>query len=312
MQAVMKHRSVGTSGLRVSRLGLGTLTWGRDTDGDEAAAQLLAFAEAGGTLVDTSPAYGAGAAQRILAELLDDVVPRDELIISSSAGIDPTDRHRPRRLLAARLLRQLDATLRELGTDFLDMWQVAAWDPLTPVDEVAATLDYAVSSGKVRYVGVRGYLGWQLATAAGPVAQQHSPRRRPVLVARTRRRGRIVRSGGPSRRRVFAAVPLAGGVLTGKYRDGIPVDSRGADEAHSQDVQSYLTDSSIRVVDAVITAADGLGTSPLAVALAWARDRAGVASAVVGTRDLAQLTGYWQPKSGTSEAIAAALDDVSA
>ncbi len=168
MQAVMKHRSVGTSGLRVSRLGLGTLTWGRDTDGDEAAAQLLAFAEAGGTLVDTSPAYGAGAAQRILAELLDDVVPRDELIISSSAGIDPTPIGTDRVDCSRRgLLRQLDATLRELGTDFLDMWQVATWDPLTPVDEVAATLDYAVSSGKVRYVGVRGYLGWQLATAVG-------------------------------------------------------------------------------------------------------------------------------------------------
>jgi aryl-alcohol dehydrogenase-like predicted oxidoreductase len=300
----MKHRSVGTSGLRVSRLGLGTLTWGRDTDGDEAAAQLLAFAEAGGTLVDTSPAYGAGAAQRILAELLDDVVPRDELIISSSAGIDPTPIGTDRVDCSRRgLLRQLDATLRELGTDFLDMWQVATWDPLTPVDEVAATLDYAVSSGKVRYVGVRGYLGWQLATAVGAGGA--------TTLAATQAEYSLLARGVEEE--LFAAVPLAGGVLTGKYRDGIPVDSRGADDAHSQDVQSYLTDSSIRVVDAVVTAADGLGTSPLAVALAWARDRAGVASAVVGTRDLAQLTGVLATEElELPKAIAAALDDVSA
>jgi len=86
----MEHRAVGTSGLRVSRLGLGTLHWGRDTDGDEAAAQLSAFVDAGGTLVDTSPAYGDGKAQRILAELLDDVVPREYLILSASAGINPS------------------------------------------------------------------------------------------------------------------------------------------------------------------------------------------------------------------------------
>ncbi|MBQ7805687.1 aldo/keto reductase, partial [Rhodococcus sp. (in: high G+C Gram-positive bacteria)] len=204
--------------------------------------------------------------------------------------------------------------LRELGTDFLDMWQVATWDPLTPVDEVAATLDYAVSSGKVRYVGVRGYLGWQLATAvgAGGATTLAATQAEYSLLARGVEE-ELFAAAAHHGVGVFAAVPLAGGVLTGKYRDGIPVDSRGADEAHSQDVQSYLTDSSIRVVDAVVTAADGLGTSPLAVALAWARDRAGVASAVVGTRDLAQLTGVLATEElELPKAIAAALDDVSA
>ncbi|MGG7099937.1 aldo/keto reductase [Rhodococcus sp. 24CO] len=311
----MKHRSVGTSGLRVSRLGLGTLTWGRDTDGDEAAAQLLAFAEAGGTLVDSSPAYGDGAAQRLLSELLDDVVPRDELIVSSSAGINPNPIGTDRVDCSRRgLLRQLDATLRELGTDYLDMWQVATWDPLTPVDEVAATLDYAVSSGKVRYVGVRGYLGWQLATAVGACGTTSltATQAEYSLLARGVEE-ELFAAASHHGVGVFAAVPLAGGVLTGKYRGGIPVDSRGADDAHSHHVQSYLTDSSVRVVDAVVTAADGLGTSPLAVALAWARDRPGVASAVVGTRDLAQLTGVLVAEElELPAAIAAALDDVSA
>lgn len=294
----------------MSRLGLGTLTWGRDTDGDEAAAQISAFADAGGTLVDTSPAYGDGAAQRILAELLGDVVPRDELVVSSSAGIGGGRVDCSRR----GLLAQLDSTLRELGTDYLDVWQVATWDPSTPVDEVAATLDHAVSSGRVRYVGARGYLGWQLATAAAAA-------RDTTLVATQVEYSLLARGVEeelvPAALHhgigVFSAVPLAGGVLTGKYRNGVPVDSRGADEAHAEDVRSYLNDSATRVVDAVVTAADGLGTSPLSVALAWTRDRPGVSSAIVGARDIAQLTGVLVAEDlELPAAIAAALDDVSA
>ncbi|MEE2056084.1 aldo/keto reductase [Rhodococcus artemisiae] len=312
----MEHRTVGSSGLRVSRLGLGTLTWGRGTDGDEAAAQLSAFVDAGGTLVDTSPAYGDGVAQRILAELLDDVVPRDELVLSGSSGIDTT------KLGAGRvdcsrggLLTQLDHTLRELGTDHLDIWQVATWDPHTPIDEVVSALEFAVSSGRVRYVGVRGYLGWQLATAAART-------RRPAPLVCTQveysllARGveeELIPAAAHHGVGVFAAVPLAGGVLTGKYRSGTPADSRGADDVHTDEVQRYLTKSAIRVVDAVATAADGLGTSPLAVALAWVRDRPHVASALVGARDLAQLTGVLVAEElALPPAISAALDDVSA
>lgn len=306
----MEQRTVGASGLRVSRLGLGTLTWGRDTDGDEAAAQISAFADAGGTLVDTSPAYGDGAAQRVLAELLGDVVPREELVVSSSAGVAPGRVDCSRR----GLLAQLDSTLRELGTDYLDVWQVATWDPATPVDEVAATLDHAVSSGRVRYVGARGYLGWQLATAAAAARNTNlvATQVEYSLLARGVEE-ELVPAAAHHGIGMFSVVPLAGGVLTGKYRNGVPVDSRGADESHAEDVQSYLGDTATRVVDAVVTAADGLGTSPLAVALAWVRDRPGVSSAIVGARDLAQLTGVLVAEElELPPAIAAALDDVSA
>ncbi|MFD4367454.1 aldo/keto reductase [Rhodococcus sp. NPDC058521] len=306
----MELRTVGASGLRVSRLGLGTLTWGRDTDGDEAAAQISAFADAGGTLVDSSPAYGDGAAQRILAELLGDVVPREQLVVSSSAGIGGGRIDCSRR----GLLAQLDTTLRDLGTDYLDVWQVATWDPATPVDEIAATLDHAVASGRVRYVGARGYLGWQLATAAAAARDTTlvSTQVEYSLLARGVEE-ELVPAAVHHGIGVFAAVPLAGGVLTGKYRNGVPVDSRGADEAHADRVRGYLGDASTRVVDAVVTAADGLGTSPLAVALAWVRDRPGVASAVVGARDIAQLTGVLVAEElQLPPAISAALDDVSA
>lgn len=309
----MKQRSVGSSGLRVSRIGLGTLGWGSGTDGDDAAGQLSAFAEAGGTLVDTSPAYGEGRAQRVLAEVLDDVVPRRELVVSGSAGVTTSGGHYVVDCSRRALLDQLETTLRDLGTDYLDLWQIGAWDGNTPVDEIAATLDYAVTSGKVRYVGARGYLGWQLATAVGAAGAGKivATQAEYSLLARGIE-DELLPAAEHHGVGVLAAVPLAGGVLTGKYRKGTPADSRGADDAHAESIATYLTDTADNVVDAAVTAASGLKTSPLAVSLAWARDRPGVASAIVGARDLAQLTGILVAEDlELPSAIAAALDDVS-
>ncbi|WP_054813770.1 aldo/keto reductase [Nocardia arizonensis] len=317
----MEQRTVGRSGLRVSRIGLATHTWGSQTDPDDAAGQLVAFAEAGGTLVETSPAYSGGAAQRILADLLGDIVARDEFVLCVSAGVVtfPADEESgvpaPARAMvdASRrtLLRQLDRTLLELGTDHLDIWMVAAWDPRTPLDEIAATLDHAVRSGRVRYTGVRGYGAWQLASMAAIT---------PIVVAQTQysllARGAeedFVPAAAHHGVGIIATAPLAGGILTGKYRDGVPADSRGADEATAEEISHRLDERATRVVEALVTAADGLGTSPLAVALAWIRDRPGIASMVVGARDIGQLTGVIAAETlELPRAIAAALDDVSA
>lgn len=316
----MEQRTVGRSGLRVSRMGLATHTWGSHTDAEDAAGQLVAFVEAGGTLVDTSPAYAGGASQRILAELLGDLVSRDELVLSGCAGTAPwgfPDAGVPG---AARvtvdtsrraLLRQLDRTLLEFGTDHLDVWNVAVWDPRTPLEEVASTLEQAVRSGRVRYAGVRGFGAWQLASlaAVAPVTAAQTPY---SLLARDAETDVVpaARFHGVG---VIASAPLAGGILTGKYRDGVPADSRGADEATAAEIRSGLDERATRVVDALVTAADGLGTSPLAVALAWIRDRPGIASMIVGARDIGQLTGVLAAETlELPRAIAAALDDVSA
>ncbi|MGY4101213.1 aldo/keto reductase [Nocardia sp. R16R-3T] len=321
----MEQRTVGRSGLRVSRIGLATHTWGAHTDTDDAAVQLVAFAEAGGTLVDTSPAYAGGAAQRILAELLGDLVSRDDLVLSGCAGVapritpapvDPTvpepEPVRPSVDTSRRaLLRQLDRTLLELGTDYLDIWHVAAWDPATPLDEVAATLDFAVRSGRVRYAGARGFNAWQVASlaAVAPITVAQTPY---SLLTRDTETDFIpaTQHHGVG---LFATAPLAGGILTGKYRDGVPADSRGADEATAAEIRHRLDDHATRVVEALVTAADGLATSPLAVALAWIRDRPGIASMIVGARDIGQLTGVLAAETlELPRAIAAALDDVSA
>lgn len=164
----MEQRHLGRTGLRVSRIGLGTLTWGRSADGPdeaEAAAQLKAFWNAGGTLVDTADVYGGGEAEYLLGQLIGSVVPRRDLVIATKAGgvADPDRRFDGSR---GHLLSALDDSLARLDTDYVDLWQVHAFDPWTPLEETLQALDIAVSSGRARYAGVSNFSGWQLAKAA--------------------------------------------------------------------------------------------------------------------------------------------------
>jgi aryl-alcohol dehydrogenase-like predicted oxidoreductase len=314
----VKQRHLGRSGLIVSRLALGTMTWGRDTDEDDAAAQLIAFREAGGTLVDTADAYVDGESERVLGRLLADVVPRSEVLVAtkaySSMGPGPMGRGASR----GHLLSALDASLLRLGVDYVDLWQLHAWDWLTPWEETLAAVDTAVSSGRVRYAGVSNYGGWQLGTCAA--WQRAVPGRSPLianqveysLLQRDIER-EIVPAAGELGIGLLPWSPLGRGVLTGKYRNGPPADSRGAADRWQGFISPYLDDRSSSIVDAVLTAADGLGVSPVAVALAWVRDRPGVVAPIVGARTAAQLQASLAAESvELPEAIRAALDDVSA
>ena len=122
----MKERYVGRTGLKVSRLGLGTLTWGTDVDEDEASAQLMTFAEAGGTLLDTGSGYGRGASEEMVGALLRDVVGRDDLVIATKAGITTSRGQWREDTSRGAMLRTLDSSLRRLGLDYVDLWQVNA------------------------------------------------------------------------------------------------------------------------------------------------------------------------------------------
>ncbi|MEO6956177.1 MAG: aldo/keto reductase [Antricoccus sp.] len=289
----MEQRVVGRSGLVVSRLGLGTMTWGRDTDRDEASAQLLAFVEAGGNFLDTADVYVDGESEKVVGRLLRTVVRRDQMIVATKAvgrtGPGPMGRGASR----GHLLAALDGSLKRIGTDYIDLWQVHAWDPLVPLDETLAALDTAVTSGRVRYVGVSNYAGWQLTRAAITQQLTHAA---PIVSTQVEysllERG-IEREVVPAARHVGAGIiawsPLGRGVLTGKYRHGTPSDSRGASPHLGEFVGRYLDNRSARIVEAVATAADGLGVSPLAVALSWVRDQPGVSAVILGARTAGQL-----------------------
>ncbi|MBH1936649.1 aldo/keto reductase [Streptomyces sp. AV19] len=314
----MEPRHAGRTGLRVSRIGLGTLTWGRDTDEHEAAEQLKVFHEAGGTLVDTADVYADGGSEYLLGRLLDTAVPRRDLVISTKAGSVP-DPDRRADGSRGHLLAALDASLVRLGTDHVDLWQVHAFDPATPLEETLQAVDLAVTSGRARYAGVAGFSGWQLAKAA--TWQLAAPGAR-VRLATTQMEYSLLQRG--IEREVLPAAldlgvgvlpssPLGRGVLTGKYRRGTPPGSRGASERLSAFVAPYLEESARRVVDAVATAADGLAATTLQVALAWVRDRPGVTAPIVGARTTDQLRAALSVETLTlPDEICRALDDVSA
>jgi aryl-alcohol dehydrogenase-like predicted oxidoreductase len=303
----------------VSRLGLGTLTWGRDTDEHEARDQLKGFVEAGGTLLDTAAGYGDGASEELIGSLLGDVVARDDVVIATKAGV-----RRARGTVRARevdtsrgsLVRTLDESLRRLGTDHVDLWQVHTWSDETPWEETLGALDFAVSTGRAAYVGVSNFSGWQAAQVA--TWQRAVPGRAPIVAHQVRYslldRGverEVIPAAAELGVGIFPWSPLGGGVLTGKYRTGIPADSRGAGSGRPLPLEQRP--GAAGIVEAVATAADGLASSPVAVALSWLRDRPGVVAPVLGARTLGQLTAALVCETLDLPAeIRDALDDVSA
>ncbi|MEE1929199.1 aldo/keto reductase [Streptomyces sp. TRM 70351] len=322
----MEQRQLGRTGLRVSRIGLGTLTWaGPAHDGEPASAesraaeQLKTFWEAGGTLVDTADVYGDGGAEYLLGRLLHGLVARRDLVIATKAG-SVADPERPANGSRGHLLDALDASLERLGTDHVDLWQVHAFDPVTPLEETLHALELAVGSGRARYAGVAGFCGWQLAKAA--TWQLAAPGAR-VRLAGAQVEYSLLQRG--AEREVLPAArdlglgllpssPLGRGVLSGKYRGGArPAGSRGASERLAAFVEPYLGPAAASVVDAVATAADGLAVTPAQVALAWVRDRPGVAAPLVGARTAQQLAEALSAEALTlPDEINRALDDVSA
>ncbi len=294
------------------------MTWGRDTDEHEAAEQLRFFLDAGGNFIDTAAVYGDGDSERVLGGLLGVLVPRDEVIIATKAGISFKTGERKVDNSRRSLIADLEKSLARLGTDYVDLWQIHTWDPESPLEETLAVMDYAVNSGKARHVGVSNFLGWQLARSAtlqNPIfgkAPVVSTQNEYSLLNRKVER-EVIQACKELEIGFLAWSPLGRGVLTGKYRGGKPSDSRGASPHFSSFIDPYLDERASRIVEAVMVAADGLGLSPLEVSLSWVRDCPGVTSAIIGARTGAQLRGALSAESVTLPIpVREALDEVSA
>lgn len=314
----MEQRQLGRSGVRVTRIGLGTMTWGRDTDEHEAAEQMRFFLDAGGNFIDTAAVYGDGDSERVLGGLLGVLVPRDEVVIATKAGISFKTGERKVDNSRTSLIADLDKSLARLGTDYVDLWQIHTWDHATPLEETLGAMDYALNSGKARHVGISNFSGWQLARSV--TLQNPLFGKAPIVSIQNEYsllRRQAEREVLPASMELgvgfLAWSPLGRGVLTGKYRGGMPSDSRGASPHFSSFIAPYLNDRSSRIVEAVMVAADGLGLSPLEVSLAWVRDCPGVTSAIIGARTGAQLRGALSAEAVTLPIpVREALDDVSA
>lgn len=301
----MLHRTLGRSGLHVSRAALGTMNFGLDpqapTPEPEAHRIVGAFLDAGHNLIDTADVYRGGASEEIVGRAI--AHRRDEVVLATKAGGPRGPGPNDRGLSRAHLTRALDASLRRLGTDYVDLYQCHMPDPDTPAEETMAVLGDFVRVGKVRYAGCSNY------SAAGIVTAQWAAERLGVpgfvslqanysLIKRlmeTEILG-VCRSHGLG---VLAYSPLGSGVLTGRYRRGETPrpGTRLAEWAAMPSaiarswVDDLLADQHFDIADEVSAAAEALGTSSATIALSWIAGRDEITSVVLGPRSLDQLTG---------------------
>ena len=314
----MEMRRAGKSGLSLSRLGLGTMTWGRDTDTHEAADQCRAFIEAGGNFIDTSSSYGDGDSERVIGGLIGTLFKRDDVAIATKAGVSFPEGVRTVNNSRQSLIAELDRSLSRLETDYVDIWQIHSWDPHNPLEDTLSALDYAYSSGKARYVGISNFSGWQSARAI--TIQETNSAKAPIVTHQVEYsllnreiESEVLPCADETGIGILAWAPLGRGVLTGKYRRGIPNDSRAAAPHFVKHVEPYLREKPQRIVEAVAVAAEGLGFAPLEVALAWVRDTPGITSAIVGARTGAQLRGILTSEEITlPDIVRDALNEISA
>jgi len=309
----MEVRGLGNSGLFVSRLGLGTMTWGRDTDIHEARDQFNLYYDAGGRFIDTADVYADGMSEEIVGELLRE---HPDMIVSTKAGSVRGARRRD--ASRTHLIDALDASLRRLRRTHIDVWNIHAWDSHTPLEETLSTIDYAINSGRVRYAAISNYSGWQLARAAR--TQELHAMSSPLVAAQMEyslvQRGierEVIPAAIAHGLGIVAWSPLGRGVLTGKYRHATPPDSRAASAHFASFVTPYLAERPRAIVDAVCMAADGLGLTAIDVALSWLTARPQVSSAIVGARTAAQLRAILTSQEAElPREIYEALDEVSA
>jgi aryl-alcohol dehydrogenase-like predicted oxidoreductase len=295
----MEYRTLGASGCLVSTLALGTMTFGNETDEAGAHAQLDQYVDAGGTFVDTADVYTKGVSEEIVGRwLANRTGARDQVVLATKGrfpmGDGPNDAGLSRRHLTAAL----DASLRRLGVDAVDLYQVHAWDPLTPIEETLGFLDDAVRAGKTRYVGLSNFTGWQVQLAvstADRLGAQRPVTLQPQYNLLVREiEWEIVPACAANGLGILPWSPLGGGWLTGKYdAEQRPTGATRLGENPDRGVEAYDRRSKAErtwaVIDAVRAVSVNRGVTMSQVALAWLADRPAVTSVILGARTTEQL-----------------------
>jgi aryl-alcohol dehydrogenase-like predicted oxidoreductase len=295
----MEYRLLGASGCAVSTLALGAMTFGAETDQADSHRQLDRFIEAGGNLIDTADVYGYGVSEQIIGRWLssrDNA--REQVVLATKGRFAMGSRPNQVGLSRRHLAVALDGSLSRLGVESIDLYQLHAYDPLTPLEETLRFLDDAVRAGKVRYVGLSNFTGWQVQKAVDiadcrglirPVSLQPQYN---LLVREIE--WEIIPACQSTGLGLLPWSPLGGGWLTGKYRRDVrPSGLTRLGEDPNRGVEAYdrrnRSDRTWDVVAAVREVAEGRGVSMAQVALAWLVDRPTVASVILGARTVEQL-----------------------
>jgi aryl-alcohol dehydrogenase-like predicted oxidoreductase len=295
----MEYRALGRSGLRVSVLAMGTMTFGGkgdftnvgSTEVDEARRQVDQCLDAGVNLIDTADVYSEGRSEEIVGQALRGR--RDQMLIATKVrfpmGPGPNDAG----LSLHHIVSGCEASLRRLGTDHIDLYQVHEWDGLTPLEESLEALDLLVRSGKVRYVGASNYACWQLMKALGTADLHALPRfvSQQIYYSLQAREAEyeLIPAAVDQGLGVLVWSPLAGGLLSGKYRRGVqpPAGSRQLTDWNEPPV--YDQEKLYDTVDVLVAIGEDHGVSAAQVALAWLLGRPAVTSLVIGARTSEQL-----------------------
>jgi aryl-alcohol dehydrogenase-like predicted oxidoreductase len=295
----MEYRTLGRSGCAVSALCLGTMTFGNESDEKSAHDQLDLFAEAGGTFVDTADVYSAGESERIIGRWFAarPAAVTEPIVLATKGRFPMAADPNGAGLSTRHLTRALDASLSRLGLETIDLYQVHAWDPVTPLDETLRTLDGFVRAGKIGYYGLSNFTGWQLTKAvllarelglAGPVSLQPQY---SLLVREIEYE--IVPAALDAGLGLLPWSPLGGGWLTGKYRrDQRPTGATRLGEDPDRGMEAWDrrgTERTWDIVEAVQRIAEARGISMAEVALAWVNDRPTVTATILGARTTEQL-----------------------
>jgi len=295
----MEYRTLGNSGTVVSALCLGTMTFGNESSEEASRAQLDLFVERGGNFIDTADVYSRGMSEEIVGRwLADRRGSRDQLVIATKGRFPMGDGPNDAGLTRTHLSRALDASLRRLGVETVDLYQAHAWDPLTPIEETLGFFDDAVRAGKIRYAGVSNFLGWQLQKTvllarSGGLPPIVTLQPQYNLLARDIE-FELVAVCGSENVGILPWSPLAGGWLTGKYqRDQLPTGATRLGEDPQRGMEAYAPRNAQQrtwqVIDAVRQVAEGRGVSMSQVALAWVADRPSISAVILGARTIEQL-----------------------
>jgi aryl-alcohol dehydrogenase-like predicted oxidoreductase len=318
----MEYRFLGKTGLRVSELCLGTMTFGREATEAASHRMMDRFLEAGGNFIDTADVYSLGISEEIVGRWLKGK-PRDGLVIATKVRFPMGQGPNEVGLSRKHILAGVEASLRRLGTDYIDLYQVHAWDGATPLEETLSTLDGLVRSGKVRYIGASNYSGWQLQKAIDLSRQMGwepfvclQPQYNLLCRSTERELIPVCLNEGLG---VIAWSPLRGGWLSGKYRRGMVAPPDGTrvkaaeEKGWSESWSAYNNEHTWGVLDVLFAVAEEAGKEPAQVALNWVLHRPGITAPIVGARTLEQLevnlgAAGWS----LSEEMVARLDEASA
>lgn len=294
----MQYRYLGRTGLKVSELCLGAMTFGREIDEQASFTLMDRFAEAGGNFIDTADVYTRGVSEEIVGNWLANQN-RESFIVATKVRFPMGDGPNDLGLSRKHILDGVEASMRRLKVDYIDLYQVHCWDPGTPLDETLTTLDTLVKSGKVRYIGASNYKASQLQKAVDLSMfrglEQYICLQPLYNLLDRALEWELVEVCINAGIGIIPWSPLRGGWLTGKYRRGMqapPGDTRlalASERGWSEMWENYANERTWNVIDALIEVADEMGKSPAQVALNWVKDAPGVSAPIIGARSMAQL-----------------------